>query len=480
MTPAVSIVVLVVEVTLSLGVIVLILLRRNVDPVSRLTWITVVVLLPVVGIVAYVLIGEVRLGRQRVLRQQELVAKQMAETEPRWDPGRASPPEIDPRFRQIADLAVSVGGTYPRGGNGVVLLGDSDLTIQSLVEAIDAAERSCHLLFYIYLTDFSGQRVAEALMRAAGRGVACRVLVDAVGSKDFLRSDLRRGLERHGVRVVAALPVNPLRALFARLDLRNHRKIAVVDGRVAFTGSQNIADAEFAPKRRFAPWVDATLRIAGPTASDLQRVFVEDWYLDTHEWLGECLRETPPPEADGVVAQAIATGPGSYNRAMRQVQQAVVHVAREEIILTSPYFVPDEATIAALETAARRGVATRLVLPARNDSPLVAAASRSYYEPLLSAGVEIHEFQRGLLHSKTITIDRDLALVSSANLDRRSFDLNFEVSIIVYDDDFASQLRFLQMAYITDSRPIEPERWSRRAWPRRLFQNAMGMMSPLL
>ena len=188
----------------------------------------------------------------------------------------------------------------------------------------------------------------------------------------------------------------------------------------------------------------------------------------------------PLTNSDGVVAQIIGTGPNSYNEAMRQLLQSALHTAREELILTTPYFVPDDATISALCTAARRDVRTLLVLPARNDSPLIAAASRGHYQTLLDAGVEIHEYQKGLLHAKTMTIDRNLALIGTANLDRRSFELNFEVSLIVYNDDFAGQLRFLQMEYLSDSQRVDPAWWKNRGWPRQLWHNAAGTLSPLL
>jgi cardiolipin synthase len=207
---------------------------------------------------------------------------------------------------------------------------------------------------------------------------------------------------------------------------------------------------------------------------------VQDWYLDTDESLDEVLEIMPPAEEGGVATQVMGTGPNSYNEALRQLHLSAFHLAEEELILTTPYFVPDEATLIALRTAARRGVETTLIVPARNDSPLVAAASRSLYQPLLEAGVRIFEYEKGLLHAKTFTVDRNLALISTANLDRRSFELNFEASMMVYDSDFASELRFLQTSYLSDSRRVEPGRWRRRPWPRRLWQNAAGMLGPLL
>ncbi|APZ44450.1 cardiolipin synthase [Acidihalobacter ferrooxydans] len=465
------------ELLIRLAIVVRILLRRQGTPSSRLSWIVVVLLVPIAGPVLYFMFGEVRLGRGRVRRHKRLRRWQ---TELLEAPHADNAAELPVDHRPIAKLAESVGGTPARHGNALTLLSDSARMIDALVADIDAAEQHCHLTTYIYLDDSSGQAVAEALERATSRGVICRVLVDAVGSKHFLGSALRTQLEAAGVQVRAALPVNPLRALFARLDVRNHRKLAIIDGRVAYTGSQNIADAAFAPKASYAPWVDATIRVRGPVVWDLQRLFIEDWYLDANEWLGEVLSVQPAPRPDGVDVQVIGTGPMSYNYAMRQVQQAALHLGREEVVITSPYLVPDEGTAAAIHAAARCGTRVCLVVPARNDSKLVAAASRGFYSDFLDSGVHIREYLNGLLHAKTLSVDGRLSILGSANLDRRSFELNFELSLIVYDEDFTRELRALQARYMAASSTIIATQWQTLAWPKRLYFNAAGLFGGLL
>lgn len=470
----VSIILVAAELAFRVGLAVVILLRKQGDSTSRLAWLLVVLIFPVVGTVLYLLVGDVRLGRRRIRRHKEVVLRKSHEAAIRPRQQAAHHTTIHPPYTQIASLAETVGGTIPCSGNTVKLLGDTKETIDSIVTDINEATEHCHVLTYIYLDDDAGSRVAHAMMSAKERGVECRVLVDAVGSSDFLDSNLCSLMRKSGIEVVAALPVNTFRALFARIDLRNHRKIAVIDSKIGYTGSQNIAEADFAPKKRFAPWVDATVRVEGPIVTDLQQLFVEDWYLDTKEWLSKVLESRSSFSEDGVTAQLIGTGPNAYTHAMRQVNHAAIHLAREELILTTPYFVPDEAMVSALITASRRGVSTELVLPARNDSILVAASSRSYFEPLLNAGVRIHTYQSGLLHAKTLTVDRDMAMVSSANFDRRSFLLNFEASLIVYDSDFASQLRFLQTSYIDDSIEIDLNKWTKRKWPRGMLETLPG------
>ena len=468
------------EFAIKVALILHILLRRQPRTGPTLAWVMLIVAIPVVGVVGYLLLGERRLGRRRVRRHGEIRQRQLGVTPehrvaaaPAWE-------AIAVERRPIARLAEAVGEKGPKGGNSITLLSDTDDFIDAMVTDIDAAADHCHLLFYIFLVDPSGTKVAEALMRAADRGVACRLLVDAVGSRDFMNSSLVGTMRQAGVQVVEALHANVVRMLFARIDLRNHRKIAIMDGRIAYTGSHNIAAAEFAVKKRYAPWCDAGVRIEGPAAHDLQSLFVEDWYLDTNESLEEMLRIPPAPGAEGMIAQVMGTGPNSYNEAMRQLTLMAVQTAREELVLTTPYFVPDDATATGLCMAARRGVRTSLIVPERNDSPLVAAASRSFYELLLESGVQIHEFQQGLLHAKTMTVDREVGLITTANLDRRSFELNFEVSVLVFDSDFASQLRFLQTSYLNDSKRVELRAWHERGWRHRLWQNTAGILSPLL
>lgn len=472
-------VLLILDWAIRLTMVGVVLLRRR-EPSVSLAWCAVVLSLPLVGAIAYLLFGEARLGRRRLRRYREIVDRIERPLAKLPRPSDPATTRLTDTERQIALLAESVGGTMPRCGNRLQLFGDTDVVIQRLVEDIDAAREHVHLLFYIWLTDDSGVRVADALRRAVARGVACRVLVDDVGSRSFLRSPLRSVLAEGGVRVAGALPVNLLRVALARIDLRNHRKIGVIDGTIGWTGSQNIANADFAPKRRYAPWVDCMVRIEGPVVRDLQTLFVEDWFLDTDESLEALLAEPVASKDDGVITQLLGTGPASSRTPMRLLVQSMTQVAREELILTTPYFVPDEATLLSLASAARRGVTTKLVVPRRNDSRLVGFASRSFYEPLLEAGVEVLEFRNGLLHAKTLTVDRRMALISSANLDRRSFDLNFESGLVVFDDDFASELRFLQVGYMEQSTAVSVNAWRKRKWPTRLAQNAAGLLAPVL
>lgn len=470
---------LAVSIVLQVLFAVFVLLRPHTRQTSSLAWILVIIVLPGVGIVLYLILGDVRTGSKRRRRHRHVQSTIRAVATRAWARSE-SDGTVPPDYVSVARLAAEASDSDPRSGNRLDLLADARSFISALVSDIEKAESHVHLLYYIYLTDTAGRNLATALKRAAARGVECRVLADSLGSKDFLRSELHRDLESSGVTVVEALPTRITQIASVRFDMRNHRKIAVIDGRVGYSGSHNVADEAFNPKPRFAPWIDATLRIEGPAVRDLQALFVADWFMDTGQSLDHLILMSPEANAGESTVQVVGTGPNVRNQLLVQVIQASLHLAREEVILTTPYFVPDEGTFAAIITAAMRGVQTTLVVPARNDSPVVSLASRSYYTRLLDAGVEIQEYTRGLLHAKTMTVDQDLALVSTANFDRRSFEINLEVSTLVYDTDFASELRLLQRTYMEDSQPVRRAHWNARAWPRRLVENVAGLVSPLL
>jgi len=282
--------------------------------------------------------------------------------------------------------------------------------------------------------------------------------------------------------VAVALPIgNPLlRPLHGRIDLRNHRKIVVIDDRITYCGSQNCADPEFRVKPKYAPWVDALMRFEGPIARQNQHIFVGDWMSYVDEDIRGLLEPPIKAPGTGFTAQVIATGPTIRNSAMPETFATLMHAARRELTITTPYYVPNESMQAALCGAAQRGVDTKIVFPARNDSWEVAAACRSYYRNLLEADVKIYEFAGGLLHTKSITLDGDVTLIGSANMDRRSFDLNFENNILLYDEALTATMRARQDDYLATSNEVkmaDVEAWS---IGQRLWNNTVGMMGPLL
>ncbi len=468
------------ELALKVLMIAIVILQRKKTSSAKLAWILLIIFIPFVGTLLYLLLGTRRLGAMRRRRHRKIIdqiPQCIAAHNCCQNIGSA---KINTKFHSISSVAETVGASFVLDGNNAILFGDSDKLIASLAQDIESSKHHCHVLSYIMLEDDAGKHIATALINASKRGVVCRLLLDGMGSKAFLKSQTCQQLKDGGVHVVTALPANILRAALVRLDLRNHRKIAVIDNSIGYMGSNNIAEPSFAPKPKFGPWVDASVRLTGPIVRELQAIFIQDWFVDSDEDLAVLLKEPLVIPPDGFPAQLMATGPNSNNQALGQLLQTAFFSAQEELVITTPYFCPDDATESALLISAKRGVETHLVLPAKNDSQLVAAASRSGFAKFVNAGVRIHEFHGGLLHAKTLTIDRKVALIGSANLDRRSLELNFEINMLVFDSDFASELRFLQTSYMEQSTQVLANTVANWSIPRRLWQNAIGLISPIL
>ena len=463
--------------------------RPDRTPASRVAWVATIMCLPIIGVVAYLFLGETSIGRERVHRLDEAERRLAAPSGAGTEPG-------DPVAATVSDLCRSINGFGPTPGNRVVLLGDPaaspanptldcDRAIKELIEAIEAATEHIHVSFYIWLDDGNGGRVADAITAAARRGVTCRVMADALGSRDFVRGPRWRQLREAGAHLQISLQDIPRmgNAAVGRVDLRNHRKLVVIDNRIAFCGSQNCADPQFLVKAKYAPWIDILLRCEGPVVRQAQHLFLATWIAETgEEDLYGLPAAAPEPKRydDGVVAQMFGTGPTTPGNTMSDAFVSALYAAERELIITTPYFVPDQALLRAVCAAPRRGVETTLVVPARNDSLLVAAACRSAYADLLRSGVRLFEYPLGLLHTKTLTVDARITLVGSANMDRRSLELNFENNLLVLDPVVTATIRDRQLGYISQSTIIKAE--SVDDWPfrARLINNAIGMASPLL
>ena len=468
------------------AVIMRILLRPHRQPASRIAWIAVVGALPGIGVLAYLFLGETNIGRRNFKAMRDALGQLPAPSAVAIDKAVHLEEQLPSRYAPLFKVGYSISRFEPVAGNSAALMADSNATIDHMVADIDAATDQVNVLFYIWLTDNNGSKMAEALKRAAARGVTCRAMVDGLGSRALLKSKLWREMGAAGVQTAVALRVrNPLlRPLQGRIDLRNHRKILVIDGRITYCGSQNCADPEFLVKAKFGPWVDSVIRLEGPVVRQNQRLFATDWMTYVGEDLSEDLElggSEPVPTAEGaVIAQVVASGPALRHSAMPELFEALIYNAREELVISTPYYVPNEAMQSALCAAAYRGVRTTLILPRKNDSWAVQATARSYYAELLEAGVDIQEFKGGLLHSKTLTLDGEITLIGSANMDRRSFDLNFENNILFYDSSLTQTVRERQQVYIDSANTVSKNavaKWSRR---RRLWNNTVAMLGPLL
>ena len=455
---------------------------------AALAWLTALFAFPILGVITYLLIGEPKLGRERAKRHAELLAFHDAFAD------RFLPPPCEPasetRFRQITRLIQSEARYVPTGGNQTRLLADTDAILRAFTADIHAAQHCCLLAFYIVEGSGRVEAVLEALMQAAGRGVRCQLLADALGSSSFWRSPWPQRLRDAGVEVTEALPVGVLKSLWVRSDLRNHRKILVVDYRIAYTGSYNLVDPRlFKQNAGVGEWVDAVMRCEGPIAQELAAMFYGDWAVEndhnltaTLERLNGYVDEMPPraPASGGSQLQVVPSQPGGDTALVYDVLCNALNVAQERVVISTPYFVPDEALLNTLIITARRGVEVVLILPRRVDSRLVRYASRAYYQPLLDAGVRLKMYDGGLLHTKAVVIDGRFALFGTVNMDMRSFYLNLELSLAVYTPETVAAIGALLDGYLKDSEAVSLKKWQQRRRVQRFIERCVRLVSPLL
>jgi cardiolipin synthase A/B len=454
-----------------------VVVMRKEQPATCLAWLAVVFFEPWIGLVAYLLIGENRLGRRQLARRERLRPLLEASDYPNVESNVVQTDDTD-EFSVLVHLVEHGCGLPVVAGNSIALMSDTDVVIDRLIEEIDSARHHVHLLFYIFKDDEVGRRVGDALVRAVERGVACRVMADAVGSRQLFRH-YAPSLRRAGVRILPVLPANLWRIPFSRLDLRNHRKLAVIDGRVAFTGSQNIVEASYGHKRA-GVWHDVMARVVGPVVRQLQVIFLEDWFYTCGELLDDPAL-FPPARPDGPNAvQVVPTGPDQPTELFQDLVVRAIFLARHRVVITSPYFIPNEAMLLALRLAALRGVQVDLVIPNRCDHPLVNAAGAFHCHYLMQFGVRVFLFQEGMLHAKTLTIDDELGMFGSANYDIRSFNLNFELNLLVHSADAVESLHSLQQDYLKQSLQAVPGQWPPQGFGSRLKMNLAKLFSPLL
>jgi len=462
-----------------------VIMRRPVRGVA-LAWLFLAAMLPLAGGLAYFLIGERRIGRRRKrdldtlhtdFRKIAAAAIPAGLTDVAW-------PRHAPAARSLDRLGRAVVGSPTVKGSRFELFADTQAVLKAIARDVDNAKTSVLMEFYIWNEGGTADRVLEALIRAAERGVRCRVLIDALGARPWWRGRQPRRLSEAGVEVREALPVGLLHGLAGRTDLRLHRKIIVVDGEVAWTGSMNLVDpACFKADAGFGQWVDAMVRLEGAIVVPLGAILIGDWLLETGEPIQELIRSAGlhlvQPQGP-IDIQAIPSGPGEGGDGLLQMLLALINAAHNELVLTTPYLVPDDSLILALRGAACRGVKVTVIVPEKVDSLLTRYASRSYYDDLLDVGVELQLYRGGLLHTKSILVDEAISMFGTVNLDMRSLWLNYEVTLFIYGPEFAQALRALQHTYLAQSISLDPATWGRRPLKERVLENVLRLVSPLL
>ena len=448
---------------------------RNRRPQTATAWLLAIFFLPaIIGLALFILFGSRRVPRKRRERQAEVDAYIRESTEGIDDlAGLEAGPEWLP---PIVQLNRNLGAMPLVSGNRAELLPDYEESIARMTEAVTASKRWVHVEFYILILDATTRIFFDAMADAVARGVTVRVLYDHVAcvrSPGYLRTI--RELKRIGVGWHPMLPIQPWRGRLQRPDLRNHRKILVVDGDTAFVGSQNMDDSTYnraSSRRRGLHWNDLMLLFEGPILGGLDALFVTDWYSETGELLSDTAFAQPAIEGATIDAQVVPSGPGYEGENNLRLFNSLLYAAQERVIITSPYFVPDDSMLYAITTAAQSGLDVQLFVSEIGDQVVTHHAQRSYYETLLRAGVRIFLYRAPtILHAKFFTVDDEVAVVGSSNMDMRSFSLNYEVSVMLRSADAVARLRRLEDLYRDHSRELTLDEWNRRPRPMKVIDN---------
>jgi len=461
----------------------IIVVPRNRRPTAAMAWLLAIYFIPFVGVFLFLLIGNPRLPRRR-RRKQAAINEYIHDTSASLEFGTLRP-NAPHWFRALVQLNRNLGAMPIAGDNAATLISDYQQSLDAMAEAIRQARRYVHVEFYILQSDDSTDNFFRALEEATQRGVVVRVLLDhwANRGKPFYKRTLRR-LDAMGAHWHLMLPVQPLRGRWQRPDLRNHRKLLVIDGDVAYMGSQNVTDSSYNLRkniRRGLHWVDLMVRVEGPVVASINAVFLSDWYSETDETLRDEIDlfsvTTGPGELD---CQIVPSGPGFDFQNNLKLFLGLLFAARERIIIVSPYFVPDEALLLAITTACQRGVHVELFVSEEGDQAMVYHAQRSYYETLLRAGVVIWMYRKPfILHSKSVTIDDEVAVIGSSNMDMRSFGLNLEVSMLVRGEEFVRDMRAVEDVYRGLSRELTAEEWQQQPLRSTILDNLARLTSAL-
>jgi cardiolipin synthase len=451
--------------------VVIILQRRS--AAATLAWLFALVFLPLIGLVVYRLIGPQRLERKKLKRAatRRAVGEAMA--------ALAALDDGSVEHLQLATVGMELGESPPLRADETTVYLDGESTYEAILAAVAAARHHVHLEYYIWEPDTIGTRLRDALIERARAGVKVRMIVDGTGSSALKRRFLDP-LRAAGVEVEKFNPVRLLRLRLRRPDFRTHRKIVVCDGVVGFTGGMNITDAHSAA---YGPeyWRDTHLKIVGAAVWPLQRLFVEDWYFVADRMIPVDAHTFPAPERDGRhLVQVVGSGPDSDAFAIHKMMFTAINQSTSRCWLTTPYFVPDEALLAALVTAGLRDVDVRLLVPKKGDSRLVDLAARSYFPELLASGVRVYEYEPRFIHAKTLVCDDDVSVIGTANLDNRSFRLNFEVAAIVFGGVVNHELAAAFETDLRDSRELAAGDYDKQPFRRRLGQATARLISPLL
>lgn len=458
-------------------------------PSSAMAWLLAIFLIPFIGILLFFLIGSPQVNKRRheiQMRANELI-RDMAREEPDMPEGR----ELTDEQQSMVQLNRKLTSLPAVGGTLHELYSDYAESIRKMAQTIDTAKNYVNVQIYIMAWDETTDVFFQALARAADRGVKARLMYDHVGSMKYPESHLLgRKLDRLGIEWYAMLPLKPWRWKFRRPDLRNHRKVVVVDGERAFMGSQNMIDASYLMSGNLKlgrQWVDIMGEFTGPIVTEINSVFALDWFAESGESLDliaptDLAQELDDEDKDvgEELMQVLPSGPGFTTDPNLRMFVSMVHHAKEHLQIVSPYFIPDESLLEAVTTAAYRGVRVELYVSEKADQAMVGHAQASYYEELLEAGVKIYQYPApAVLHTKAAIADKEVAVMGSSNMDMRSFGLNYEITMVSFEGKLMNELDRVIQGYKETSKKLTKEQWAKRPWHQKYVDNVARLTSAL-
>ncbi|MDE5708169.1 MAG: cardiolipin synthase [Alistipes sp.] len=463
--------------SLSIVGVILVIVTDNRNPLKTLPWILVLVLAPGAGLAIYFFFGQ-NLSKRRIIsrRTRKRITTRLEEERA---PGG---PEIPPHWQPLARMLNRTSLAVPLYGSRLEPYTDGETKMEALLAAIAEAKHHVHIQYYIFCDDETGGRLRDALAKKAREGIEIRILYDDVGCTRVKKSFFEE-MRKAGIEVHAFLHVQFPR-FTSKVNYRNHRKIAVIDGRVGFIGGMNIADRYVEGidrgKGRRERWRDTHFRLEGSGVRGLQASFLSDWSATTKQKITGPAYYPPSERLTANILQTVPSGPLGKWRTLLQGDSYAAARARSRIWIETPYYLPTETLNAALQEAALAGIDVRLMLPERSDSRVVDLAGHSYLDDMMRAGVKVAFYTPGFLHSKLLIIDDDLTVIGSANMDFRSFEHNFEINAFVYDAEFNARMAAIYEEDLSRCRQPSPDRWFGRPRLRRWAESFMRIFSPLL
>ena len=457
---------------------------HNRRPSVALAWLLAIFLLPIAGVLLYLAIGSSKLPKKRMAMQAKM-NDLIRENVPASSILGARDEDVPAWIESTAALNYNLGALPMVGGNDFEILTDNHEAMRVMAAAVDRAEDYVHFEFYIVAIDDTSRVLLEALVRAHERGVRVRVLIDHLGSAGYPGySELVKRFDRSGVPWRRMLPLRPWRGEWQRPDLRNHRKILVVDGGIAYTGSQNIIHRSYNKKknlRKGLEWKDLMIECRGPVVAELNALFTSDWYSETGDLLLDEVTGDLPTVEGPVFAQVVPSGPGFETENNLRLFNHLIYNANERIVISSPYFVPDESLLTALTTEAQSGVDVELFVGETSDQFLAYHAQNSYYQQLAEAGVKIYRYRAPtVLHAKFVLVDDHVSVIGSSNMDERSFALDMEVSVYIVDEPFRRRMDDVVAEFHAASTLLDLDEWNRRPLLQKYLDNVARLTSALL